>query len=459
VSRGILAPVLGRAPIPVDRDEIEMLPKRIGTEIRLPLGDRGDAEVRLPIRTLEDFHPDRIYDSCALFQALREMRQKLESPESLKRAVDEILGGLARETAPPPQASSSIITGSLLDQIAEQSEAAAAPARGAKPADPLLAYVHELVKPHLTPGEDPAQKELLEQLDREVGVQMREILHHPLFQGVEAAWMSLDRLVRAVETGTHLKIYLLDVSKAELLADLAEASDLRRTGLFQILAQSPVKGEPWAVLGCDTYFRPWIDDVELLARTAMLADHADVPILAAAELGILGIKDPEALNEPSSWQDGNAVWDELRSMPEARRVGLTLPRILARMPYGKDASPIERFPFEEMPSGSVHSDYLWGNGMYAAVTLIAEAFTESRWNMRPGQRQSIAGLPMHVWKNSGEYELKPCAEALLTLEAAEKIINLGLMPALSIKGTGEVRIGMFQSIAKPSTALEGRWTQ
>jgi predicted component of type VI protein secretion system len=77
--------------------------------------------------------------------------------------------------------------------------------------------------------------------------------------------------------------------------------------------------------------------------------------------------------------------------------------------------------------------------------------------MRPGQFQDITSLPLHSWKEYGNVESKPCAEVLLTLRAAETMIALGLMPMLSMKGSDAVRVGMFQSIAKPNAPLEGRW--
>ena len=77
--------------------------------------------------------------------------------------------------------------------------------------------------------------------------------------------------------------------------------------------------------------------------------------------------------------------------------------------------------------------------------------------MRPGQFQTLTSLPVHTWKEFGNVELKPCAEVLFTLKAAEIMIHLGFMPLLSMKGSDQVRIGMFQSIAKPSAPLEGRW--
>lgn len=455
-SRGIVEPVLGRRPIQVDRDEIEQLPAQLGTELRLALaGDHG-AELRIPITTLDDFHADHLFESCDLFPALRAMRRRLENPESLKKVTDDILGGIIAESRPEAKASSSIITDSILDQIADEADAPA-PKRGSKPRDPLLAYVHDLVAPHLVPGQDPKQKELLAQLDEEVGRQMRAILHNPLFQGLEAAWRGLDYLVRNVETDTQLKIYILDVSKAELLADVAATNDLRRTGLFKILVSATPNAEPWSLLGCDCFFRPWIDDIEFLARMAILADFAGAPLLAAADSTLLGVKNPEHLGDNDEWEIENPIWDEIRSLPEARRIGLTLPRVILRQPYGKDSSPVEKFKFEEMPEGSTHANYLWGNGMYASVALICQSFSEEKWNMRPGQFQNLHSLPVHTWKEYGNVELKPCAEVLLTLKAAETMIGLGLMPLLSMKGSDQVRIGAFQSIAKPSAPLEGRW--
>ncbi|MBI2685066.1 MAG: type VI secretion system contractile sheath large subunit [Acidobacteria bacterium] len=456
-SRGVVEPIKGRRPVFVDCDEIDNLPAQLKSSLRLPLaGDHG-AELNLTFSVLDDFHADHIYEKCDLFPALRAMRRRLENPESLKATTDEILGGLIRETPREAKASSTIITGSILDQIAEEASDPA-PKKGARPRDPLLAYVQDLVAPHLVPGQDPKQKELLAQLDEETGRQMRTILHNPLFQSLEAAWRGLEHVIRNVESDTQLKIYILDVSKAELLADVAAASDLRQTGLFHILAAAPPNGEPWSLLGFDCFFRPWIDDIELLARVAMLADLSGAPLLAGADSSLLGVKDPQKLQDNDEWEIENPIWDEMRTLPEARRIGLTMPRVLLRQPYGKESSPVEKFKFEEMPEGSTHAHYLWGNGMYPCIALICQSFSEEKWDMRPGQFQDIRRLPVHTWKEYGNPELKPCAEVLLTLKAAETMISLGLMPMLSMKGSDHVRVGIFQSIAKPSTPLEGRWS-
>ena len=79
------------------------------------------------------------------------------------------------------------------------------------------------------------------------------------------------------------------------------------------------------------------------------------------------------------------------------------------------------------------------------------------WEMRPGMRSEIDGLPLHVYEEDGGSELKPCAEALMTQDAAERILENGLMPLASLKGQDSVRLVRFQSLAKPLRALAGRW--
>jgi len=77
--------------------------------------------------------------------------------------------------------------------------------------------------------------------------------------------------------------------------------------------------------------------------------------------------------------------------------------------------------------------------------------------MRPGSVSGIDDLPLHVYEHNGESELKPCAEALLTDEAIEQIMEAGLMPLASYKGKDMARLVRFQSIAGPVRALAGRW--
>jgi type VI secretion system protein ImpC len=88
---------------------------------------------------------------------------------------------------------------------------------------------------------------------------------------------------------------------------------------------------------------------------------------------------------------------------------------------------------------------------------LAEAFNQYGWRFHPGVVQEIDGLPLHVYREAGDSQMNPCAEAWLTHRAAEAILAKGPMPLQSVKGRGAVRLARFQSLATPEKPLAGRW--
>ena len=95
------------------------------------------------------------------------------------------------------------------------------------------------------------------------------------------------------------------------------------------------------------------------------------------------------------------AWEALRKLPEASYLGLALPRFLLRLPYGADTDPTERFAFEEMDARPEHDHYLWGNPALACAYLLAQAFSQDGWDLRPGVVQEIESLPLHVYREAG----------------------------------------------------------
>ena len=205
-----------------------------------------------------------------------------------------------------------------------------------------------------------------------------------------------------------------------------------------------------------------LGDAELLGRLARIARAAGAPFIAAASPRLLGCESLAETPHPRDWRltpdaDSANAWAALRGLPEASAIGLALPRFLLRLPYGKKTDPIDSFDFEEMPEDPPHEEYLWGNPAFACTVLLAQSFSEYGWELRPGVHAQVDGLPLHVYEHDGESELKPCAEALLTEDAADRILENGLMPLVSLKGRDAVRLVRFQSIAKPLGALAGGW--
>lgn len=421
-----------RRPLHVDRDNFDAVLRQVAPALEL------GPHLAVGFRELDDFHPDRLYESVELFRRLREARDRLADARTFPDEARDL--GLY----PPPQSPevTELASGSLLDRVLEASETRAA----ARAPDPLADYVRRIVAPYLQPRPDPKQKEVLAQLDEAAGALMRALLHQPAFQALEAAWRAVFFLVRRLDTDGRLRIYFLDVTKEELAADLL-SGELLQSGLYRLLVEQTIGtlgGEAWSVVAGNYVFQPKPEDARLLARIAKLASQAGAPFLAEA-----GAEEGEA--------EGRQAWNVLRAMPEAAWIGLALPRFLLRLPYGRRTDPIDAFDFEEMPAAPQHPWYLWGNPAFACLYLLGRAFENWGWDMRPGMIQDIDGLPAHYYEEEGETKMKPCAEMLLTAEAVEQILEMGFMPLVSMKNRDQVRLARFQSIALPPRPLAGPW--
>jgi type VI secretion system protein ImpC len=415
-------------------------------------------------RELDDFHPDRIYRESRLFQELRELRSKLEDPSTFAAAAAEIRGwSEAKAPAPPPPPKARrpdpppLAPGaSLLDAILEEAEAKTAQDTAAgTPPVPLAdqsefrRFVESVVAPHSVPAEHPELPRLRALLNAEASARMRALLHHPAFQALESVWRSGFRLIRAIETGSQLKVYLLDISKAELAADLSAAGDSGESRIRRLLVRDPAAdgAEAWSLVAGDFSFAQSVEDAQMLARLA--------GILSAAGAPFVGEADPRSsAPEP---EEGAREWERLRQVPESRWIGLAMPRLLLRLPYGKKADVIESFDFEEMPVPPEHGRYLWGNPAFVCVQLLAEAFARDGSEMCAGMPAEIDGLPLHVYQAEGEMRAAPCAEVLLTERDIEWILEQGYMALDSMRDRDVVRLVRFQSIARPPARLSGRW--
>jgi len=473
VSRGIVDSALAdRRPLMVDRDNINDVMKKLGVEIKLSIF-KNAPPIAIRFSEVGDFHPDHLFASLDVFQAFRDTRQSLKDPETIAALMKE--GERKEKPAQPdesreskgmsPQKATTQSTGGLLDQVLEATEGKPQQVESSRGKSEWDGFIQNIVKTHAVPDVEQQQKQMIAKVDTAIGELMRMVLHHTDFQAIEAAWRGVHYLVSHVETDERLKLYVIDISKDELASDLGSAEDLRTTGIYKLLVEQSVGtfgGEPWAILAGNYTFQKTIKDITILGRMAKIVKVAGAPFIAAAHDRVLGCESLATTPNPENWKlscdkQCQEAWDALRKMPYSPYLGLALPRFMVRLPYGKDTDPVERFAFEEMPEAPVHDFYLWANPCFACVCLLAQAFSKSGWDLRPGIIQDIEDLPLHVYKEEGESKTKPCAEVMLTENAAEAILERGLMPLLSYKNSDTVRLARFQSVADPLTSLGGRW--
>jgi type VI secretion system protein ImpC len=251
-----------------------------------------------------------------------------------------------------------------------------------------------------------------------------------------------------VETDARLQIHLVDVTRGELVADLAEHDTAEGTDLYARLnALAPASEGGWSVLVAHTPFHGTMQDMGLLERLAHVGAALDAPWLAEAppELA-LGPLDDEA----------SAAWTTFRAAPVAQSLGLAMPRVLLRLPYGSDTEQTEQFAFEELESPEAHNSYLWGNPALCCARLLAEGFTERGSGLAPARGAHLGGLPLHITRHAGEVRTKPCAEIVMTENDAMALLEAGFIPMLSFRDQDVVRVRRIQSIAGPAVPLRGR---
>src|SRR6267142_148958 len=294
-----------RRPIAIDTDSFDADMSKLGVELHLRVGDSQDSKMILQFKSLEDFHPDRIAARLPIFQLLKRMKQMLASPSTFEAAAAQVRALLGQGSAPAasPSPTAPAASGGSQDELFER--LLGAPASnitqpGAKKVD-VSSIMADAVRGHVVPDAPPEQGELRRILDEAVAIQMRAILNQKDFQALEAAWRSLHFLVSRLEFGEKLQLYLLDISKPEVMADLRNDS----SGLSNIIVEQTIHtpgAEPWALIIGNYTFNDSQEDVELLARLATLASEAGAPFLGAASPQVFGCSSLAESADSAEWQ-------------------------------------------------------------------------------------------------------------------------------------------------------------
>ncbi|MDB6067522.1 MAG: hypothetical protein JWR26_3730 [Pedosphaera sp.] len=468
---GVLGDFTGRAsrgvrdvgqvkPLMIDTDNFEKVMQKLGIVLSLPHPQHSDQTMELEFSSIEDFHPDQLIQQAEPLAKLVLLRKKLLSPATVVAAAAEVQAVLSQqavtpgvEVGPTSSTESTEDTMARLLGNAPLPQAAGIPS-AQKPTINIESLIKNIVAPSVVQKPTSQQEAALAALDLELVTQLRSILHYPQFQELEAGWRAVDFLVRNLDPEESLKLYVVDISKAELAADLQAQTELQSAETYRVLY-----GQPWALLVGNYTFDETIADIDILRRMGAIASWLGAPFVAAASPHLIGCESFATQPDPDDWKqpltgESSLAWQTLRQAAEASSVGLTLPRFLLRQPYGKSSDAIEAFPFEELAAaGNVHERYLWGNAAFLCGYVLAEAFKEDGWGMIASGSGEIGEMPLHQFKEDGEIQVKPCAEAWLTIRAADVILGHGLMPVMSIKGRDAVRLAGLQSIALPMKPL------
>jgi type VI secretion system protein ImpC len=367
------------------------------------------------------------------------------------------------EKASAQSAEAKTTEASLLDQIVEQGrfgKEAVARERGRDMVKEFVAQVLE-GEMKLSRDADATINARVAQIDHLISLQLNEILHHPAFQKLEGSWRGIKYLMDQSETSAMLKIRVLNVSKKELLRDLQRAPEFDQSVMFKKVYEDEFGifgGEPFGALIGDYEFSKHPEDIELLEKVSQVAAGAHAPFLTAAAPELLNLDSFSQLGDPRDIgkifdSTEFAKWKSFRASEDSRYVGLTMPRVLMRLPYGKDTKPVDDFNYEEGVDGTDHSKYLWGNAAYALGARLTTAFAQYGWcaSIRGVEGGGLVeGLPTHTFRtDEGDVALKCPTEVAITDRREKELADQGLIPLVHCKGTDYAAFFSVQSANKP----------
>lgn len=301
-------------------------------------------------------------------------------------------------------------------------------------------------------------------IDQKLSVQINEIIHHNDFQQMESAWRGLNYLVNNTETDEFLKIRFMNVSKVELAKTLKRYKGVAwdQSPVFKKVYEheyGQFGGEPYGCLIGDYYFDHSPPDVEMLGELAKISASAHAPFLSAASPSTLQmdswqeLANPRDLTKIFSTPD-YAAWRSLRDADDSKYLGLSMPRFLARQPYGAKTNPVEEFAFEEDTGLADHSRYTWANSAYAMAVNINRSFKEYGWCSRIRGIESggaVPNLPTHTFPtDDGGVDMKCPTEIAISDRREAELSKSGFLPLIHKKNSDLAAFIGAQSLHKPA---------
>ena len=291
-------------------------------------------------------------------------------------------------------------------------------------------------------------------IDTTMSQQLAAIMHNADFQKLEGSWRGMHHLVMNSETGAQLKIRVMNISKRELFKDLDKAVEFDQSQIFKKIYEAEFGspgGEPYGAMIGDYEFSNHPEDIDLLGKMSQISAAGFCPFVSAASPKLLGMDSFSELSKPRDLEkifldETYTKWRSFRDSDDARYVVLTMPRSLARLPYGKNTKVVEEFDFEEVEldeKGDAkpvpHDNYSWMNASYVLGARLTDAFAKTGWctAIRGAENGGkVEGLPAHVFTaDDGDKALKCPTEIAITDRREAELSKLGFLPLCHYKNT------------------------
>ena len=314
-------------------------------------------------------------------------------------------------------------------------------------------------------------------LDQQVNEGLNAAMHDEGFMNLEASWRGLHYLVSRAETGTMLKLRLLNATKDDIQKDLERAVEFDQSVQFKKIYEEEYGtfgGSPYSVLIGDYEFGRGAQDIAWLEKMSNVAAAAHAPFIAAAAPQMFDMDSFDELGNPRDLakifeSSELAKWRSFRDSEDSRYVALCLPHFLIRSPYGKDVRRDEKtgedtkqkitgriaaddVDFQEEVDGRPE-DYCWGNAAYALAERITNAFALYKWTAAIRGVEGgglVESLPVVNFKtDEGDTVLKCPTEVAITDRREKELNDLGFITLVHRKNTDNAAFFGGQTAQKP----------
>lgn len=298
-------------------------------------------------------------------------------------------------------------------------------------------------------------------LDAQISRQLDAVMHHEDFQRVESTWRGVKSLIDQTDFRRNVRIELLDISKDHLVQDFEDAPEIAQSGLYVHTYTNEYDtpgGEPIAAAISNYEFGRGPQDIALLRNISKVAAAAHMPFIGSVGPAFFG---KESMEEVAAIKDiGNYFdraeylkWKSFRDSDDSRYIGLTMPRVLGRLPYGPDTIPVRSFNYIESVKGPDHDKYLWTNASFAFAANMVKSFINNGWCVQirgPQAGGAVTGLPIHLFDLGTGNQVKIPSEVMIPETREFEFANLGFIPLSYYKNRDYACFFSANSAQKPA---------
>lgn len=183
------------------------------------------------------------------------------------------------------------------------------------------------------------------ELDYQISRQLDAVMHCDEFQRVESLWRGLKYLVDNTDYRQNVKTEILDVAKDDLRQDFEDAPEIIQSGLYWHTYTNEYDqpgGEPIAAVISAYEFDASAQDVALMRNISKVSAAAHMPFIGSAGPKFFlknSMEEVAAIKDIGNYFDRAEYikWKSYRDTDDSRYLGLVMPRVLGRLPYGPDS--------------------------------------------------------------------------------------------------------------------------